>query len=69
VRWCRRCWRRSWRSAPRLSIEARAQLTVPIPVTDASLALRYQAGPVAVALGWRDVRFIPVFAIPAVSDR
>jgi hypothetical protein len=53
-----------WRIARALAVTANARLVVPFPIADTNAALRLGAGPLALFLGWRDVRFVPVFGIP-----
>lgn len=53
-----------WRIARPLALAVSARCTVPLPLVDATASLRVAAGPLALSLGWRDVRFLPAFGIP-----
>ncbi len=47
-----------------IELAAYTRLTVPFPIADAGAALRLTAGRIAASVGWRDVRFLPVFGVP-----
>ena len=56
--------RGSWQLSRWLALSAGAKLTVPFPLTDSSAAVRFTAGRLAFAGGWRDVRFLRLFGLP-----
>jgi hypothetical protein len=53
-----------WRIGPAVALACGTRVTVPFPLADSTAGLRAAVGPLVLAAGWRDVRFLPVFGLP-----